>query len=80
VAFISKDEPAAKAKTPVGDDARDERAPITRQMRLSSLIYTCAAFGDDTDTALKQRLLADLLIIAHHAGACEFTSICSAIS
>jgi hypothetical protein len=70
VTFISKED-QAKFKTASSDDSQDDRAPVNRQMRLSSLLYTCATFGDDTDVGLKQRLLADLVIIAHHAGVCR---------
>lgn len=70
VAFISKDD-LKKAKVANGDDAHEDRAPANRQMRLSNLLYTCAAFGDAADPGLKQRLLADLVVVAHHAGVCR---------
>jgi hypothetical protein len=70
MAFISKEQPVTKAKTAAGDDAQDDKTSVNRQMRLSGFLYTCAAFGEDTDAVVKQRLLADLLIIAHHEGAC----------
>lgn len=71
VAYISKAPSVAKAAVTAGDDVAEDKSAANRQSRLSAFLYTCAAFDEGTDVAVKQRLLADLLIIAHHEDICK---------
>jgi hypothetical protein len=70
VAYISKASTPTKVVASAGDDVADDKSAANRQSRLSAFLYTCAAFDEATDVAVKQRLLADLLIIAHHGDIC----------
>jgi hypothetical protein len=71
VAYNSKAPTVAKAVASAGDDAAEDKSAANRQSRLSAFLYTCAAFDEGTDVSVKQRLLADLLIIAHHEDICK---------
>jgi hypothetical protein len=71
VAYISKEQPAKPKVAPTEETSSEDKTAVNRQARLSAFLYTCAAFGADTPVPVKQRLLADLLIIAHHTGVCK---------
>lgn len=74
IAVLSKDKPAP-SKIVVTDDA--EKPATNKQPRLASLLYTCASFKEDVDSATKQTLLADLLVLSHHPSICMNTPVCT---
>jgi hypothetical protein len=66
--------PASTAKPK--DDGADEKVKIVdRQPRLAGVLLAAAAFGTDVDDETKLRLLADVLIVAHHPGVCASVSL-----
>ncbi|KAH9925947.1 ARM repeat-containing protein [Epithele typhae] len=60
----------SKEKTPVkANGSSDELETTTsKEARLPALILACAAFGEDCPLDIKQRMLWDWVLLAHHPG------------
>ncbi|KAI0800349.1 ARM repeat-containing protein [Fomes fomentarius] len=61
-AFLSREKPKPSA---TGDE---QESTSTKEGRLPAFILACAAFGDDCPQDIKERLLWDWTIVAHHPG------------
>ena len=68
-AFLSRDKTPSK---PVAGDEPDNSG--AKEGRLPAFILACAAFADDCPSDIKERLLWDWVIVAHHPGPCEHYS------
>ncbi|KAH9856756.1 ARM repeat-containing protein [Lenzites betulinus] len=65
-AHLSKAPPAlSKVASANGDEVENR---LTQEGRLPALILACAAFGEDCPRDVKERLLLDFVLIAHHPG------------
>jgi hypothetical protein len=49
----------------------DEKPIINKQPRLLAFLAASAAFGDSAEPTLREQLLANLVILAHHPEICE---------
>ncbi len=68
-AFLSREKPKLSA---AGDE---QESTSTKEGRLPAFILACAAFGDDCPQDIKERLLWDWAIVAHHPGPSEYQRI-----
>ena len=66
--YLSSSKSAAKA-TSVASDEPDSKK--NKESRLPAFILACSAFGDDCPIDVKERLLWDWILVAHHPGPCE---------
>lgn len=51
--------------------SEDEKPTINKQPRLLAFLAASAAFGDGAEPTLREQLLANLVILAHHPEICE---------
>jgi len=51
--------------------SEDEKPTISKQSRLLAFLAASAAFGEDTEAALREQLLAESVVLAHHPEICE---------
>ena len=73
-AYLSREEKVVPTKTnATGDDAQESSASkASREARLPALMLACAAVGETCPADIKQRLLWDWVLVAHHSGPCEY--------
>lgn len=65
-AYFSKAKTLAKASNP-----EDQDNSASKDTRLPAFMLACAAFADDCPVDIKQRLLWDWVLVAHHPGPCK---------
>ena len=63
--YLSKEK--VLAKTAASDE---QEAPVNKDARLPAFMLACATFAEDCPADIKQRLLWDWIIVAHHPGQC----------
>jgi hypothetical protein len=51
--------------------SEDEKPTISKQPRLLAYLASSAAFGEDTEASLREQLLAESVVLAHHPEICE---------
>ena len=61
--WLMQTEKAKAVVKPVGDD---QDAPVDHTPRLRSLLLTLSTFDDEVPTELRQELVSQLLVLAHH--------------
>ena len=65
-AYVSKEKTPTKA---AGSD--EQEASTSKEARLPTFMLACAAFAEDCPEDIKQRLLWDWVLVAHHPGPCK---------
>lgn len=69
-AYLQRPTPSpAKASN---DTVEDSKPLVNKQSRLLAYLSASASFADEVETAVREELLSDLVIIAHHPKICEF--------
>ena len=68
-AYLRRDKLTPKVNQ-VGEDT--SLSVKNQESKLSSLLLTCAAFGDSIDRALRESSLIRLIILGHHPAVCEY--------
>ena len=51
--------------------SEDEKPAVNKQPRLLAFLAASAAFGEGTEPALREQLLAESVVLAHHPEICE---------
>ena len=65
-AYVSKD------RTPTKASGADEQDALTsKEARLPTFMLACAAFAEDCPADIKQRMLWEWVLAAHHPGPCK---------
>ncbi len=59
--------------------SEDEKPTVNKQPRLLAFLAASAAFGDGAEPTLRERLLAKLVVLAHHPEICECFAVHDAI-
>lgn len=59
--FVSRGPPSPKAGS-----ADEQAVSWNKESRLSTLLLSTVTFGDDVDLAVREGLIADLIVLAHH--------------
>jgi hypothetical protein len=54
------------------NSSEDERPTVNRQPRLLAFLAASAAFGDGAEPTLREQLLAQLVVLAHHPEICGY--------
>ncbi|KZT22524.1 ARM repeat-containing protein [Neolentinus lepideus HHB14362 ss-1] len=67
MAYVLRAKSASAVQTTQDDS---DKAVANLDNRLASFLLTCASFSDDCDPGVKDGILADLIIIAHHPEIC----------
>jgi hypothetical protein len=67
VAFVSREE-----KPPTKPTTEEPERPVDYQTRLSSILSASSALPVETDLEVRRRILAHLVVLAHHQQICEF--------
>ena len=65
-AYVSKDRAPAKAS-----DADEQDASTSKEARLPTFMLACATFAEDCPEDIKQRMLWEWVLAAHHPGPCK---------
>jgi hypothetical protein len=61
-----------QASTPKNQNAtEDEKLTLDKQPRLFAFLAASAAFGEGTELILREQLLAESVVLAHHPEICE---------
>lgn len=61
--FLSRGDPSSKAaSTP----ANDQVQPWNKQSLLSTLLLSVVSFGDDVDVSLRENIVVEYIVLAHH--------------
>jgi len=73
MAILARDKPGPTkpaAFTSASDEI--EKSPVDKQRRYAALLLCCASLGNGhgIDDALRDTLLADLIVLSHHASVC----------
>ncbi|RDX47550.1 ARM repeat-containing protein [Lentinus brumalis] len=63
-AYLSREKPHSKAAAASDDQ---DTAP-SKEARIPAFLLACAAFGEDCPQDIKERLLWDWVVVAHHPG------------
>jgi hypothetical protein len=51
--------------------SEDEKPVVNKQPRILAFLAASAAFGEDAEPTLREQLLAELVVLAHHPEICE---------
>lgn len=73
--YLSHDKISAKTAATSDEPERT----VNKETRLPAFILACAAFADDCPLDVKERLLWDWVIVAHHPGPCECQLRCGSL-
>ncbi|KAF9496394.1 ARM repeat-containing protein [Pleurotus eryngii] len=66
VSFLANGKTVAKASCPEGPDGT-----WNKHSRLSTLLLSCFNFSEDVDATLREDILVQVLVVAHHEHVCE---------
>ena len=55
-----------------GTCIEDEKPALNKQPRLLAFLSASAAFGEDTEPTLREQLLSESIVLAHHPAICEY--------
>lgn len=66
--YLSKVQSAPSKATVANGEETDNRA--NKEGRLPALILACGAFSDESPQDVKERLLQEFILVAHHPGSC----------
>ncbi len=55
----------------------NEKPPIRKQPRLLAFLSASAAFGTDEDHTLREKLLSETIVLAHHPEICKCDQVCT---
>ena len=55
--------------------AEDEKPAVSKQPRILAFISASAAFGEETEPVLREQLLSESIVLAHHPAICEYLRV-----
>lgn len=61
--FLSRGHPSSKTTSTSADD---QVQPWNKQSRLSTLLLSVVSFGDDVDLTLREKIVVEHIVLAHH--------------
>ena len=66
--FLSRGHPSSKAAS---TSTEDQVQPWNKQSRLSTLLLRVVSFGDDVDLSLREKIVVEHIVLAHHGLLCS---------
>jgi hypothetical protein len=55
-----------------GASAEDDKPAVNKQPRLLAFLSASATFGEGTEPTLREQLLSESIVLAHHPAICEY--------